>query len=139
MINSRDIDELLPRTADKCRDFIAACRDAGVDIIITSTYRDKECQNALYAQGRTKPGERVTNVASDNSFHAWRVAFDFVPLENGKPNWKNDDLWARCGDIAKQCGLEWGGSWTKFVDKPHCQDTGGYTIADFRLGQASFA
>jgi peptidoglycan LD-endopeptidase CwlK len=139
MINSRDIDELIPRTAEKCRDFIAACRDAGIDVIITSTYRDADSQNALYAQGRTKPGRRVTNVAGGDSFHNWRVAFDFVPIENGKAVWDDDDLWARCGYIAEQVGLEWGGAWDGFVDKPHCQDTGGYKIADFKLGQASFA
>ena len=38
-------------------------------------------------------------------------------------------------DIAESVGLEWGGRWTKFIDKPHCQYTGGLTIAQFKAGQ----
>lgn len=139
MINSRNIDDLLPRTAAKCREFIARCDAIGIDVIITSTYRDIASQNALYAQGRTAPGRKVTNVAGGDSFHNHRVAFDFVPVENGKAVWNDDALWARCGAIAAQVGLEWGGSWTRFVDKPHCQDTGGYKIADFKAGKAVLA
>ena len=61
MINSRDPADLIPRVAAKCAAFVSACKAQGVDVIITSTYRDKESQDALYAQGRTKPGPRVTN------------------------------------------------------------------------------
>ena len=60
MINSRDINDLDPRVAAKCLALIDACRDAGIELIVTSTYRDNECQESLYAQGRTKPGQIVT-------------------------------------------------------------------------------
>lgn len=131
MINSRNIADLLPHVAAKCSRFINECANAGIDVIITSTYRDDECQNRLFAQGRTTPGKKVTNVEGGYSYHNHRVAFDFVPVENGKAVWDNPDLWARCGNIGEACGLEWGGSWNKFVDKPHMQDTGGYNIAKF--------
>ena len=131
MINSRNITDLVPRVANKCTLFIKYCADAGVDVIITSTYRDDESQNALYAQGRTAPGRKVTNVEGGHSFHNYKVAFDFVPVVNGKAIWDDQDLWKRCGDIAKQVGLEWGGSWNTFPDAPHCQDTGGYNIAEY--------
>jgi peptidoglycan L-alanyl-D-glutamate endopeptidase CwlK len=134
MINSRSLDELHPVVQAKCQAFLDKCEAQGIDVIITSTYRDSESQEALYAQGRTAPGKCVTNVRGGFSYHNWRVAFDFVPCVNGKCVWNDNDLWERCGTIAEECGLEWGGRWTKFVDKPHCQYTGGLKIADFQSG-----
>lgn len=138
MINSRSIQDLLPRVQDKCNAFIRECAEHGIEVIITSTYRDLESQDALYAQGRTKPGKKVTNVAAGKSFHNWRVAFDFVPVVAGKAVWDDDDLWGACGACARAVGLEWGGDWENFVDRPHCQDTGGYTIAQYVSGEAEY-
>jgi peptidoglycan L-alanyl-D-glutamate endopeptidase CwlK len=134
MINSRNIDDLKPEVAALCRSFILECDSIGIDVVITSTYRDEDSQNALYAKGRTVPGARVTNVAGGDSFHNWRVAFDFVPIANGKACWDDPTLWNRCGSIAEKLGLEWGGAWERFTDKPHCQYTGGMTIAQFKSG-----
>lgn len=135
MINSRDPKELLPAARAKCHAFVAKCKSAGIDVIITSTYRDAESQDALYRQGRTAPGQRVTNAAGGDSFHNWRVAFDFVPIVNGKAMWDDLKLWRTCGDIGRQCGLEWGGYWHGFPDMPHMQDAGGLRIADFKAGK----
>ncbi|NDB70468.1 MAG: peptidase M15, partial [Methylocystaceae bacterium] len=84
MINSRKIEDLHPYVAKLCRAFVAACKKEGIDILITSTWRDNEAQNALYAQGRTKPGKKVTNAKAGSSFHNYKLAFDFVPIVNGK-------------------------------------------------------
>jgi peptidoglycan L-alanyl-D-glutamate endopeptidase CwlK len=135
MKNSRDIKDLHPRVAAKCRDFIARCKEAGIEVLITSTYRDAESQAALYAQGRTAPGKRVTNARPGYSFHNFKVAFDFVPIVHGKADWNDLDLFRRCGEIAELCGLEWAGRWKKFKEYAHCQDAGGLTLADFRAGQ----
>ena len=51
MIDSRDLNDLNPKVKDMCEAFIAKCKDEGIDILITSTYRDGECQDALYAKG----------------------------------------------------------------------------------------
>jgi peptidoglycan LD-endopeptidase CwlK len=134
-VPSRSIDDLTPRTADKCRKFVSDCLDAGIGVIITSTYRSQDEQDVLYAQGRTKPGARVTNAKA--SYHTFRCAFDFVPVVNGKAVWNDAELWERCGAIAEKVGLEWGGRWKKFPDKPHCQDTGGLTIAQLKAWERS--
>ena len=134
MINSRKIEDLRLIPAAKCRAFIAACAKVGIDVLITSTYRDAESQNALYAQGRTTPGKKVTNARGGDSFHNHRVAFDFVPVVGGKAVWNDDATWKRCGEIAESVGLEWGGSWEKFPDRPHCQYTAGITIAQYKAG-----
>lgn len=135
MINSRKLEDLAPPVRKKVEMFIAACEAAGIDILITSTYRDHEAQDELYKKGRTIPGNKVTNAKGGQSFHNWRVAFDFVPLENGKPDWNDIELFTRCGEIAERCGLEWAGRWTKFKEYAHCQYTGGLTLADFQNGR----
>lgn len=67
MVNSRKIEDLHLIVAAKCRAFIAACAAHGIDVVITSTFRDAESQNALYAQGRTAPGKKVTNVRAEKA------------------------------------------------------------------------
>ena len=92
MINSRSLSDLNPKVAAMCSEFINRCKAQGIDVIITSTYRDAECQDKLYAQGRTEPGKKVTNAKAGQSFHNWRVAFDFVPIVGGKAVWNDDAL-----------------------------------------------
>jgi peptidoglycan L-alanyl-D-glutamate endopeptidase CwlK len=135
MINSREISELHPFVAEKCRAFIGACNTAGIDIVITSTYRDLESQAALYAQGRTAPGKNVTNAKPGRSYHNYRVAFDFAPIVNGKIPWNDAALFSRCGEIAEKCGLEWAGRWKAMRELAHCQYTGGLTLEDLRQGK----
>ena len=134
MINSRKIEDLHPHVASLCRKFIERCKEAGVDVLVTSTYRDHESQNALYAQGRTAPGKIVTKAKGGQSLHNHKVAFDVVPLVNGKAIWNDEGLWRKIGQIGQEVGLEWGGNW-KFQDKPHFQYTGGLTLADFQAGK----
>lgn len=135
MISSRLLTDLLPPVQALCQAFIDACAAQGIDVLITSTYRDHESQNALYAQGRTAPGAKVTNARGGESFHNWRVAFDFVPLVGGKARWDDLLLFKRCGEIAESVGLEWAGRWVTFRELAHCQYTGGLTLADFRAGK----
>ncbi|MFA5166751.1 MAG: M15 family metallopeptidase [Candidatus Paceibacterota bacterium] len=135
MLNSRKIEDLHPYVADLAKKFVAACADSGIDVIITSTYRDLESQAELYAQGRSKPGLKVTNAKSGQSFHNWRVAFDFVPIVYGKADYKNIHTFELCGKIAEKLGLEWAGRWERFRELAHCQYTGGLTLADFAAGK----
>ena len=139
MINSRKLEDLNPVVEKKARDFLALCKAEGIEVIVTSTYRDAESQNALYAQGRTAPGRKVTNAKGGQSWHNWRVAFDVVPLRNGKPVWgtagEDLKLWQRIGAIGKSCGLEWAGDWRTFREFPHFQFTNGRTLAEFQAGK----
>jgi peptidoglycan LD-endopeptidase CwlK len=145
MINSRDVRDLLPVVQTKAAAFKSACLVAGIDILITSTYRDSDSQAALYAKGRTvlgsnpradKPmGDTVTNAPAGASYHNYRCAFDFVPIVDGKPVWKDDNLFTRCGIIAESVGLEWAGRWKSFKELAHCQYTGGLAIGDLKNGK----
>lgn len=135
MVNSRKLEDLDPRVAVLCSAFIEKCREEGIDVLITSTYRDAESQNALYAQGRTTPGKKVTNAQAGQSWHNWRRAFDFVPIVNGKAQWNDLATFERCGKISESVGLEWAGRWKRFKELAHCQHTGGLTLADFQAGK----
>jgi len=141
MINSRSLDDLLPAAKRRVEAFIAACKTQGIDLLVTSTYRDAEAQNSLYAQGRTVKGKIVTNAQYGDSWHNWRCAVDVVPLRFGKPVWTtsgaNAALWAKIGLIGESCGLEWAGRWTTFKEMAHFQYTNGLTLVDFKAGKAT--
>jgi len=133
MINSRNLDDLLPEVKTKVEAFIALCKSNHIDLLVTSTYRDFESQTALYAQGRTTPGKVVTNAPAGSSFHNYKCAVDVVPLVNGKPVWNSSDpLWNTIGGLGEQCGLEWAGRWKTFKELAHFQYTGGKTLAQLR-------
>lgn len=134
MINSRSLDELLPPVKQRAEAFIAAAKVKGIDLIVTSTYRDHESQTALYAQGRTTPGDIATNAKAGRSFHNHRCALDVVPIVNGKAAWKDKALWKQIGEIGESCGLEWAGRWKTFQESAHFQYTNGLTITQLQRG-----
>jgi peptidoglycan LD-endopeptidase CwlK len=91
MINSRDIDDLTPGARAWFQRFRAHAEAAGLVYlrhwIVTSFYRDQEYQDWLYAQGRTRPGPKVT--WTRHSRHTERRAWD-VAIKNpktGKIDW----------------------------------------------------
>ncbi len=135
MINSRDIKDLHPKVQELCNKFIAKCKESGIDVMITSTYRDGESQNDLYAQGRTSPGKIVTNAKAGQSFHNYKLAFDFAPLKNGKIDWNDTALFTKCGQIGESVGLEWAGRWKSFKELAHLQYTEGLTLKDLQSGK----
>lgn len=128
-MSSRSLDDLHPDVAPLVRGFLEDCKKQGIDIIVTCTYRSGEEQNKLYAQGRTAPGNIVTNAKAGQSAHNFMIdgkpaskAVDVVPLLNGKPIWNSSDpIWQKIGDIGESHGLEWAGHWTRFKEYPHFQ------------------
>jgi len=108
--------------------FLEEADKAGIEVLIYMGYRSNAEQDYLYAQGRTRPGAKVTNRKGGKSVHnstkagkPASKAFDCVPLVKGVPDWDNKDLYEKLGKIGESLGLEWGGRWKKFVDKPHFQ------------------
>lgn len=134
------MDDLHPKVAELCRLFLSKCKIERIDVLVTSTYRDHESQEALYAQGRTKPGMLVTNAKGGYSFHNWRVAFDVVLMNHGKPVWdtqkENGLLWKKMGAIGEAIGLEWAGRWSHFPEFAHFQYTNGKDLAYFQNGHS---
>lgn len=144
MIASRKLDDLHPVVKAKAEEFLAKCKQEGIDVLVTTTYRDAEMQNSLYARGRTVLTEhgqkvrKVTNAKAGQSFHNYKLALDVVPLRGGKPVWGTTGsdlmLWMRVGNIGESVGLEWAGRWVKFKEYPHFQFTGGHPLSYFQAG-----
>jgi peptidoglycan LD-endopeptidase CwlK len=125
MINSTSVDDLTPETRAKANELIRLASLQGITLRITSTYRDAEYQDSLYAKGRTAPGSIVTNLSGSKSIHTSRQAFDVVPIVNGRAEYSTTgagaERWATIGKLGVQVGLEWGGNWKSFKDFPHFQ------------------
>ena len=144
MITSRSLSDLHPIVQPLCQKFLDACKAQGIDILVTCTYRDNEAQDALYARGRTiteengQPVRIVTNAKGGQSAHNYRLAFDMVPLRDGKPVWGTSGadgmLWQQVGNIGEGVGREWAGRWPTFKEFPHLQYLGGHTISYFADG-----
>ena len=98
---------------------MAAAQD--LPVLWTDGMRTQAEQDALYAQGRTAPGTIVTNVRYPDSMHNWGVAVDFCRNVRGREYDDSDNFFFRVASIAKAYGLDWGGDWTSFRDKPHLQ------------------
>lgn len=134
----KDISLLLPKVQEMTRLLISECKKQGIEIIITSTYRDEAEQNALYAQGRTLSGNVVTNAKFGDSMHNWKTAVDFAPVVNGVVPWNNKMLFTKIGEIGEKVGFEWGGRWASFLDMPHLQYTAGYSLQDFKDNKVDY-
>ena len=120
---SRNISDLHPILQEKVEELKKACEKKGLKIGISECLRTVAEQDALYAQGRTAPGSIVTNAKGStySSMHQWGVAFDFY-RNDGKGAYNDSDgFFTKVGKIGQALGLEWGGSWTSPVDKPHFQ------------------
>lgn len=74
------------------------------------TYRTPERQNWLFAQGRTRPGGKVTNAQAWGSYHQYGLAVDFVLKLGGNWSWDttgtNAAHWKALHAIAEEFGLE---------------------------------
>lgn len=108
------------------------------------TLRTYAEQNALYAQGRTAPGAKVTQAKGGQSYHNFGLAIDIVlvvdkdgngSFESASWDTKSDfdgdgkSDWQEVVTIFKQHGWDWGGNW-KFVDAPHFEKTFGLSVRE---------
>jgi len=119
----RDIDRLHPSVRIKARALLKICAEEGLSVVITQTYRTKDEQDAIYAQGRTAPGKIVSWAQWPNSMHAWGLAFDVAKNIKGREFDDSDGFFAKVGQIGKDIGLVWGGDWLPpKEDKPHFED-----------------
>ena len=105
---------------------------------VTSTLRTFAEQTALYNQGRTTPGQVVTNAKAGQSNHNFGLSFDYALIVdvNGDgiyetTSWDtlkdyDGDLvsdWKEVANLFKKHGFSWGGDWKSFKDYPHLEKT----------------
>ncbi|RKC35145.1 Peptidoglycan L-alanyl-D-glutamate endopeptidase CwlK [Listeria monocytogenes] len=108
--------------ADKTRNVIKKMSKQGIYLCVAQGYRSSAEQNALYAQGRTKPGAVVTNAKGGQSNHNYGVAVDLCLYTSDGKNviWESTtSRWKTVVSAMKAEGFEWGGDWKSFKDYPH--------------------
>lgn len=139
------LERLHPKLREEAKVIFAECEKAltgRATIRIAQGLRTIEEQNELYAQGRTKPGNIVTNARGGSSYHNYGLAIDFVLIVDKthaswdmKTDWDGDKVadWMEIVKIFQKHGWEWGGNWTSLKDYPHFQKTFGHSISDLRI------
>jgi|SRR5688572_8799534 len=143
-ISEQRVNTLHPAIRGEVKELIekAESRMKGVAIRVTQGGRTFTEQDALYAQGRTKPGPRVTNAKAGQSIHNYFLAFDIVLLYDKDGNGTYESIswdtlkdfdkdgesdWMEVVDIFEEAGYTWGGRFTSIKDAPHFEKTFGYT------------
>jgi hypothetical protein len=109
-----------PHLAARADQIITLAQRDGFTIIVTQGLRTFAEQDALYAQGRTRKGPKVTNAKGGQSNHNYGLAVDFGFVINGQISW-DDHLYARLGIWSSTVDLAWGGNWHTFKDLPHVE------------------
>ena len=123
---------ILPVAQVLARRYLTAARGRGIDVRILSGSRTYEEQNALFRQGRFgNPGRRVTNARGGQSNHNFGVAWD-VGIFDGGRYLQDSPLYDEAAEELP-AGVEWGGAWISFQDRPHYQAATGFaTLAEVR-------
>ena len=116
---------------DLVRLVTAAIKNSPVDFTITEGVRTVRRQQELYALGRTKPGNKVTNCDGVNrkSNHqvksdGYGYAVDLYPYANGSVQVNDAESLIKIAAHIKVTALKigvkilWGGDW-KIKDYPH--------------------
>ena len=141
------IGTMLIPTQRKAREFMKNISQAnlsqGLSVRIISGTRTYDEQDELFAQGRTKKGDIVTNARGGFSNHNFGIAWD-VGIFNDKGEYIDDLIdqgrmsskavdaeYKKVGAYGKSLGLFWGGDWTK-PDYPHFQMRDNNELASIR-------
>lgn len=130
---SKKLAMLYPPVAQMVRALLARARTSGLDVVLWSTFRSFEEQQAIFNKR-----DGSTQAKAGFSWHNYGLAAD-VLFNNGKggPSWGATHPWEKLGVIGEALGFEWGGRW-KMRDMGHFQNNYGLKLADcaraFRAG-----
>lgn len=113
---------LHPKVREVFTTFVTEAENAlNITLRVVQGLRTIEEQNALYAQGRTAKGKKVTNAKGGSSYHNYGLAIDVAELKDGKINWEFE--YEKLLPLAEKYGLTWGGNFKSIKDKPHFELT----------------
>lgn len=114
-----------PLLASKIRQLADLLAKEGIVIRVTQGLRTWDEQDKLFQQGRSTPGDKVTNAPAGSSYHNFGLAVDVVPMMPLGPDWDvTHPVWGRIVAVGTSLGLTSGATWRTFKDYPHFQLTG---------------
>lgn len=119
-----------PTLAAKIHQLAASLAAEGTTIIVVQGLRTVDEQDTLYEQGRTTPGNIVTNARGGYSWHNFGLAVDCAPLNaDASVDWNAaHPQWKRMESAGQALGLTSGATFVRLVDAPHFQLTGQWPI-----------
>ena len=118
--SEKNIVMLLPEVQPIARALVQKAAANGITVKVISALRTFAEQDALFAQGRTAPGKKVTNARGGFSNHNFGIAFDVGVFEANR-YLPDSPKYKAVGVLGMDLGLEWGGNWKTIVDQPHFQ------------------
>ena len=127
------ISTLLPKAQMAARKCMNAAKGAPFVVKLLSGTRSYAEQDLLFMK---KP--KVTNAKGGQSNHNFGIAWDVGIFVNGiyyeGKTAKEDKAYVDLAIMVKAAvpGVEWGGDWRSFKDKPHYQLASGKTVAECR-------
>lgn len=105
---------------------------ANVEARIISGTRTYAEQDTLYRNGRFgNPPPIVTKAKGGQSNHNFGIAWD-IGIFKGEMYLQESPLYDKAAEIGLVAGLEWGGNWENFTDRPHYQLATSLILADMR-------
>ena len=117
---NRDVASLHPEMRTRVAGVMAAIAREGLPLRVFEAWRSPERQRHLFAQGRTRPGNKVTFAQGWESYHQYGLAVDLVGFVAGNWTWNLPDAtWKRMHQIGADHGLERLG-----FETPHLQLAG---------------
>jgi hypothetical protein len=119
-LKQRDLMHLHPHARQRVQQVLQQLGAEGLDFRVFEAFRSAERQQWLFAQGRTRPGAKVTHAGPWQSFHQFGLAVDLVQF--CPAGWSWDDKGARAADwqrlqaVVVQSGLR-----TLNFERPHAE------------------
>ncbi|MCX2863682.1 M15 family metallopeptidase [Paucibacter sp. PLA-PC-4] len=110
------LDGLQPSARELASRFLDAAKARDLPLTLVAGYRSPEQQLALYAKGRSEPGNLVTNARV--SVHNTGLAFDVAFRKGDTVSWEDEKAFRIAAALGKDLGLVWGGD-SRFPDLPH--------------------
>lgn len=89
--------------------------DMGKPMYLFEGFRSWSRQDELYNKV-----PKVTNARGGQSYHQYGLAADMI-FTQYKWNPPSESWWDDFGKVARKNGLEWGGDWEGFRDRPHVE------------------
>jgi peptidoglycan L-alanyl-D-glutamate endopeptidase CwlK len=108
-----------PKLATAVKKIVQLAAGQNFILQVTQGLRTYAEQDALYNQGRTRKGPKVTDARGGQSWHNFGLAVDIAFITHGEIDW-TDALYSHIGTWAAQASIHWAGLWNH-PDLPHVQ------------------